>query len=200
MTKEAPVYGIVLGAGAGTRFGGGKLLASWRGGTVLGGALAAAFAAPVERVILTVGADGETVAAVARAWAEGAGVAGRLDVVPVADWSEGMAASLRAAAAALPTGAAGAYVFLADMPRVPHAVLAPLADALAAGAPAAVPVVEGRQGHPALIGAALLPSLARLTGDRGARGLLDGLGNRLAEVVAPDDGVLFDVDRPSDLT
>ncbi|HEY9219590.1 MAG TPA: NTP transferase domain-containing protein, partial [Phenylobacterium sp.] len=39
----------MLAAGAGSRFGGGKLLTPWAGGVLLDGALAAAFAAPVRR-------------------------------------------------------------------------------------------------------------------------------------------------------
>jgi len=68
-----------------------------------------------------------------------------------------------------------------------------------AGAPAAAPVFQGQRGHPALIGAALLPKLLTLTGDAGARAILKELGDRLALVEAPDDGVLFDVDERGDL-
>ena len=38
---------IVLAGGSGSRFGGGKLLAPFRGGELIDGALRAAFAAPV---------------------------------------------------------------------------------------------------------------------------------------------------------
>ncbi len=102
-------------------------------------------------------------------------------------------------AAELPADCAGAFVFLGDMPRVPHAVLERLASAVRAGAPAAAPVFEGQRGHPALIGAALLPQLATLSGDAGARAILKELGEWLALVEAPDDGVLFDVDQRGDL-
>ena len=115
------------------------------------------------------------------------------------DWREGMAASLRAGVVALPLDAGGLYVFLGDMPRVPIAVLPALAKALAEGAPAAVPTFDGRRGHPALIGAGLFGEVAKLSGDRGAKGLLDALGAALAEVAAPDNGALFDVDTPADL-
>ena len=50
-----------------------------------------------------------------------------------------------------------------------------------------------------LLGAGLIPALRSLSGDKGAREILSGLGARLALVEAPDDGVLFDVDRPGDL-
>ncbi|MES3030424.1 MAG: nucleotidyltransferase family protein [Pseudomonadota bacterium] len=190
---------IVLAAGAGSRFGGGKLLAPWRGGALLDGALDAAFAAPVARVIVVTGADGEAVAEVARAFARRKAQTARLHVVHADDHAQGMGASLRRGAAELPADCAGVFVLLGDMPRVPHAVLAPLAEAVRAGAPAAAPVFAGQRGHPALIGAELLPGLLALTGDAGARSILKDLGERLARVAAPDDGVLFDVDERGDL-
>jgi molybdenum cofactor cytidylyltransferase len=190
---------LVLAAGRGARFGGGKLTAPWNGGALLDGALAAAFAAPARAVTLVTGAQAGAVAAAARAFAARAGVSGRLTIAHAADFAEGMGASLRAGAAALPADAGGVFVFLGDMPRVPAAVLQPLADAVSAGAPAAAPQFAGRRGNPVLLGAALIPALRALTGDQGAREILRGLGERLALVEAPDDGVLFDVDRPGDL-
>ncbi|MBP7701812.1 MAG: NTP transferase domain-containing protein [Phenylobacterium sp.] len=200
MATEAPEFeAVVLAAGAGRRFGGGKLLAPWAGGALLNGALAAAFAAPVRRVIVVTGTAAAEVEAAARDFAARSGAASRLLVVHAADHDEGMGASLRRAAAELPADCAGAFVFLGDMPRVPHAVLGQLAAAVQAGAPAAAPVFAGQRGHPALIGAALLPELATLHGDAGARAILKGLGDQLALVEAPDDGVLFDVDERDDL-
>jgi molybdenum cofactor cytidylyltransferase len=184
---------VVLAAGAGSRFGGGKLTAPWRGGVLLDGALAAAFAAPVRAVTLVTGADAETVAAAARAFD------GRVRIVHAADHAEGMGASLRTGVASLPADAAGVFVFLGDMPRVPVAVLATLAAAARAGALAAAPVFQGRRGNPVLLGRALFPELLALTGDAGARTVLQRLADRLALVEAPDDGVLFDVDARGDL-
>ncbi len=45
----------------------------------------------------------------------------------------------------------------------------------------------------------MFPELLRLQGDAGAGRLLDALGERLVQIAAPDDGVLFDVDRREDL-
>jgi len=199
MTDPDAFEAIVLAAGTGSRFGGGKLLAPWNGGVLLDGALAAAFAAPVRTVTLVTGAEADRVTAAAQAYAERVGLAARLRIVYAADFAEGMGASLRAAAATLAADAAGVFVFLGDMPRVPPAVLAPLIAALGAGAPAAAPVFQGQRGHPALIGRPLIPALRDLSGDAGARAVLKALGDRLALVEAPDDGVLFDVDERGDL-
>jgi molybdenum cofactor cytidylyltransferase len=120
-------------------------------------------------------------------------------VVRAEGWNQGLSASLKAGIAALPEGARGVLVFLGDMPRVPHAVLAPLGRALLDGAPAAVPVFGGEPGHPAALSVGLFGELLKLEGDRGARGLLERLGPALVRIDAPDDGVLFDVDRRADL-
>ena len=193
MATGAGLEAIVLAAGSGSRFGGGKLLAAWKSGILLDGALAAAFAAPVRGVTVVTGADAKAVAAAAQAFDP------RVRIVHAADHAEGMGASLRAGIASLPDDAAAVFVFLGDMPRVPHAVLPALAEALAKGAPAAAPVFDGRRGNPVLLGRELFLDLLALQGDEGARRILQSLGDRLAPVEAPDDGVLFDVDQPSDL-
>ena len=188
----------MLAGGAGVRFGGRKLTAPWGEGALIDGALAAAFAAPARTVTVVTGADtGVETATVA--FAERTGQSPRLRLVHCADHAEGMGATLRTGVASLPADAAGVFVFLGDMPRVPAAVLPPLAAALAAGAPAAAPNFEGRRGHPVLFSRALFPDLLALSGDEGARTLLRSLGDRLALVESPDAGVLFDVDQPGDL-
>ncbi len=197
---RAPVLeAIVLAAGAGARFGGAKLLAPWRGGVLLDAALAAAFAAPVRRITLAVGAEGERVAASAQAFAARRGELNRLTIVSTPDWALGMSASLKRAIAPLAPDVDAAFVFLGDMPLIPPGVQAALAEALTSDVAAAAPVWDGELGHPALIGASLFPAIAGLEGDRGARGLLDALGPRLARVAAPDAGVLFDVDTQNAL-
>lgn len=189
---------VVLAAGAGFRFGGGKLLAPWKGGVLLDAALAAAFAAPVRSVAVVWGAD-EGVREAAQAFADRAGEGERLRLVCAEAHADGMSQSLRAGIESLPDDASGVFVFLGDMPRIPSGVLAPLAEAVAGGALTAAPVFEGRRGHPVLFSRALFADLTAFTGDRGAGVLLGGLGERLVLVKTPDDGVLFDVDRPEDI-
>lgn len=193
MVTGARFAAVVLAAGSAARFGGGKLLAPWRGVPLLHPALAAARAAPVGSIIVVTGADEAAVAACALAFDPA------IRLVHASDHAEGLAASLRAGIASLPPETTAAFVFLGDMPRVPHAVLAPLVEAVEAGALAAAPVFGGRRGNPVVIGRGLFEKVAALTGDMGARPLLQALGARLALVEAPDDGVLFDVDEPGDL-
>jgi molybdenum cofactor cytidylyltransferase len=189
---------VVLAAGAGSRFGGGKLTAPWRGGLLIDGAMAAAFAAPIRNVTVVTGADPKVEAA-ARAFGAGAGQTPRLRLIHAADHAEGIAATLRAGIASLPADASGAFVFLGDMPLIPPAILSALAQALDMGARAAAPVFEGRRGHPVLFARSLFDDLRLLRGDQGARTVLGALGGALALVEAPDSGILFDIDAPADL-
>lgn len=184
---------IVLAAGSATRFGGGKLTAPYAGRPLLHHALAAARAAPVSEVVVVTGAEPDAIAACARAFDPA------VRLVHAPDHAEGMAASLRTGVGALSDEVQAVFVFLGDMPRVPHAVLAPLAEAVAAGAPAAAPTFGGRRGNPVVLARTVFRAVQGLTGDVGARPILQRLGAQLALVEAPDDGVLFDVDEPGDL-
>ena len=189
---------MVLAAGAGSRFGGGKLLAPWGAGVLLDAALAAALAAPVRRATVVWGAD-PNVATAVRAFAASADAGDRLVLARAERHAEGLSASLAAGIAALAADCAAAFVFLGDMPRIPITVLPRLAAALDQGALAAAPTFEGRRGHPVVFGASLFPALMGLAGDRGAASVIARLGDRLTLVDAPDAGVLFDVDLPGDL-
>lgn len=188
---------IVLAAGRGVRFGGGKLLATLDGAPLVAHALRTALLSPVRRVFVAV-AD-PAVRAAAEATAQRLKASERLVVVAVEDAQEGMAASLRAAVAALPDDTAGAFVFLGDMPAVDPATPALLARALESPHHIVAPLHLGRRGHPVLFGATWLPTLRALSGDEGARTLLERAGPRLARIPVQDPGIHIDVDRPEDL-
>lgn len=182
---------LVLAAGAGRRFGGGKLLASLDGAPVIRRTLEAVLTAGFDEVVVCTGADHATVADALQ------GAACR--IVPVTDWEEGMAASLRTGLAALGEPGKGAFVFLGDMPLVPVHLIAALAHMAEQAGYAARPRVDGRLGHPVAFTAAALPDLARLTGDRGAASLLKGRSAGVAYCDTDAVGAVLDIDAPADL-
>jgi len=187
MATVPHLHAVILAAGAGSRFGGGKLSAPFEGATLISKSLSAAFAAPAQSVRVICGADPKV---------EMAAIAAGASVVWAKDHAAGLSASLRAGLASLPADCDGVFIFLGDMPRIPHAILPVLADALP-GHAAAAPFFEGQRGHPVLLGRDLFDAAMALTGDRGAGALLDRMGQRLARVATADPGVLFDVDvRP----
>ncbi len=198
MESAGPFEAIVLAGGAGARFGGGKLTAPRGDGVLLDAALAAARRAPVRHVVLVAGFDGETVAAAARRLVARDPDGAPVEIVHASDHAEGMAATLRAGVRALAPDTAGVFLFLGDMPEIPadtgHQLAAAIGDR-----DAAAPIWKGQRGHPVLFARRTFADLTALRGDSGARALLESLGPRLVLVEASGPGVLFDVDRPSDL-
>jgi molybdenum cofactor cytidylyltransferase len=117
-------------------------------------------------------------------------------VCPDAD--SGMAASLtHAIRHSLALEPRSWLVALGDMPYVDPATLRLLADALAAGAGIAAPVMKERRGNPVGFGAVHLDALLALRGDEGARRLLQAYP--VTEVPVDDPGIFRDIDLPSDL-
>jgi molybdenum cofactor cytidylyltransferase len=176
---------IVLAAGSARRFGSDKLSASFRGEPLVHHAIRAARAAPVERVIVVCGenlAIGD--------WP------GSPPVEAVSIASGALSESLKAGVAA--AGASeGAFVFLGDMPLVPHG----LAESLAArldGHFAVVPRHAGVNGHPVLLSHRAFAEVAGLAGDEGAGRLLKQHGD-VTFVDVDDETILLDVDRAEDL-
>jgi molybdenum cofactor cytidylyltransferase len=176
---------LVLAAGSARRFGSDKLSAPFRGLPLVRHAIRAARAAPVERVIVVCGerlAVGD--------WPGEP----RVEAVRIA--STALSLSLQAGIAAA-AGAAGAFIFLGDMPLVPHPIAGRLAEALGDSF-AAVPRHAGKNGHPVLLSARAFPEIARLTGDEGAGRLLRQRSD-VTFVDVAEDAILLDVDSAADL-
>lgn len=182
------IAGIVLAAGAGTRFGGPKQVARVEGRPLLQHAVDVLRAAPVSDRVVVLGAYAEEV----REQVD----LSRVRVVVCADWREGQSASLRAGLDALPDASA-VVVLLGDQPWVSGRAVAAVVAARRPGADAVRASYGGVPGHPVLIERPLFAALRDLRGDVGARGVLRG-----ANVVdVPCDGLgdPRDVDAPGDL-
>ncbi|MDQ1129857.1 nucleotidyltransferase family protein [Microbacterium sp. SORGH_AS_0888] len=166
--------GLVLAAGAGTRFGGPKGLARTPDGTPwLVRAVAALREAGCAPVLVAIGAAQAEVAALVPPGAV---------TVPVSDWREGLSASVRAGlAAAAETDAAALVVTTVDTPDLPAAAVGRLRG-LATSDALARATYGGRPGHPVLIGRAHWSALADgVAGDRGAGPYLAAHGAEAVE-------------------
>ena len=64
---------------------------------------------------------------------------------------------------------------------------------------AAVPTLFGQRGNPVLLAREMFPAVSLLSGDRGARRLLDEAGERVIEVAFEDPAIAIDVDTPEAL-
>jgi CTP:molybdopterin cytidylyltransferase MocA len=121
-----------------------------------------------------------------------------LDValLPVAAADEGMAASIRVSAGwAAGLGAAGLILCPGDLPELGADDFAALAAAFDPnGPPLRATDAAGTPGHPVAFPARLLPELARVVGDAGARAVLAAHPPRL--IARPGRGPTLDLDTP----
>lgn len=184
------IVGILLAAGAGSRFGGGKLVARLADGRGVAETTCARLLPAVDLVVAVVPAQPGTLEDELRA----AGA----EVVRCDAEDPGMGVSIACGVAAT-ADAAGWLVALGDMPLVPTAQHRLVADALRAGAAIAAPVCRGRRGHPVGFAARFGDELRALAGDEGARALLARHRGALVELAVDDDASWLDIDTPSDL-
>jgi molybdenum cofactor cytidylyltransferase len=194
------VGAVVLAAGQSSRFragGGGdptKLVAKLDGKPIVRRVVEAALAAKARPIVVVTGYARESVeAAIADC---------DVRLAFNLKFASGLASSLSVGLSAMPRDVLGALVLLGDMPQVGAPLIDALIDAFLAreDALAAVPLCEGRRGNPVLLSQKLFDRAMRLTGDEGARRLIDALSaSELVEVEAQDVGVTFDIDTPEDL-
>ena len=183
---------ILLAAGSGSRFDPlgirNKLLQPLPDGCAVAVASAASLLAVMPHVLAVIRPDAHQLGAELQAIG--------CEVSICVHAADGMGASL-AHAVQHSLNAAGWIVALADMPYLKPTTVSALLDALRMGAGIAAPVHDGRRGNPVAFGRAHLPELLRLSGDVGARRLLQDYPVQLVEV--DDPGVHLDIDRPQDL-
>lgn len=193
-TAVPSVAAVILAAGQSRRMGGpNKLLAPVAGTPVIRRVAEEAIAAGLAPVLVV---TGHQQAEIAQALT---GLAVRLVDNP--DYREGIASSVRTGVAAVPEATQGALICLGDMPLADRGLFARMAAQFAPdhGALVVVPVKDGRRGNPVLWSRRFFPDLMQLSGDVGARHLLERYGDAVAEVEVADDGAFVDVDTPEAL-
>lgn len=110
----------------------------------------------------------------------------------------GMAASLTAGIAALPAASSGVLVMLADMPEITRADLAALLAAFDGSTILRGAAADGTAGHPVLFPRRDFAALAAISGDQGARAVVQAAAERVRLVPLPDRHALTDLDTPED--
>jgi molybdenum cofactor cytidylyltransferase len=191
--KGRNVAGLVLAAGRSTRMGGpNKLLEEINGKPLVRHVAEHVLASRAKPVIVVTGHQKERV--------ERALAGLPVTFVHNADFADGLSTSLKTGIAAVPAAADGAIVCLGDMPQVSAALIDSLIAAFdpERGALVVIPTIEGKRGNPVLWSRRFFPDLAAVEGDVGARHLIGGYAEAVAEVPV-DAAALTDVDTPEAL-
>ena len=174
------IAAVVLAAGSSSRLGEPKQLLPLGRGVVLDETLARARRSGLEPLLLVVGHHAaQILEAVDRSG---------FTIVRNSDYEQGQSTSVRAAVAALPPDVDAAIFLLGDQPLIAPETLQALAEARQrTGAPIVQPRYPEGRGNPVLIGRELFDELEELTGDTGARPLLQRHAERveLVTVVTP---------------
>jgi molybdenum cofactor cytidylyltransferase len=186
------IASVVLAAGRSTRMGSNKLMAEWRGKPLLRSTVENALASDARPVIVVTGHERE------RSEAALSGLAVRFVHNP--DYAKGLSTSLRTGIAAVPADCDGAVVILGDMPEIAPALLDRMIAAFspADGRSICVATHEHTRGNPVLWAKPFFPEIALLSGDSGAKALLDAHEEQVCEIEA-GAAVLRDIDTPEAL-
>ncbi len=188
---------IILAAGSSRRFGGDKRKSSMPSGqTMLEESIHKA-ASVIDRVMVVlrfgdIGFAGELEAKIGNH---------NVEFFCAPDSAKGMAHSLANAIHHVKDWEA-ALVFLGDMPFVQaetvESILAEY-EYRKADVPLVFPVKNGKSGHPVLFPRDYFEEIEALTGDRGARPVIDAHPGNVFTVTVQDPGVIRDIDTPQDL-
>ena len=157
------IHGIVLAAGASTRMGRIKMLLPVRGTTLLASAVTPLLEAGLDRVVVVLGHQADAVR-------NGAGLPddARMAFTVNEEWPSGLSSSLRKGLEAC-AEADAVVIVLGDQPNLRSDLVRKLVQAAATEASLAVPMHNGRVGHPILFRRELFGELSQLSGDAGAR-------------------------------
>ena len=189
--KSAKVVGILLAAGASTRLGQPKQLLDFGGKPLVRHVAEAALASRLARLVVVVGNQAAAVGAALKGLA--------VDVVENPDFLQGQSTSLRTGVAALPSDLDAALILLVDQPFVDAALIDRLiAHFETSGAAIVAPEHAGQRGNPVLFAARLIPELAAVSGDVGARDVIRRHREELSTVELGDARAFLDIDTWED--
>ena len=184
------IIGLLLAAGGARRFGSQKLVAKLDGVPVVRRSFDV-LAAATDAVLVVVGSEADTVA---RALEGTAAI-----LVENREWAQGLSTSLRSGIFATPRRAEAVIVGLGDEPTIDAEVCRALVREWRRTKNSIVAArYNGVQDHPVLFDRAVFGELTSLTGDVGAKSVINRSAGRVGfvDVSAPQP---IDVDEPGDL-
>ncbi|MFQ5913035.1 MAG: NTP transferase domain-containing protein [Nitrospinota bacterium] len=191
MVVSAGASGIVLAAGLSTRLRRNKLLLPMGPKPVVAWTVENAMAAPLEEVIVVTGHEREEIEAALRHLP--------VRIVYNPDYAQGQSTSLKAGVRASSSQSGCFVIFLGDQPLVGPEIVAALLERFRRDDPLlVVPVFSGKRGNPVLVSAMLRGTLLSMTGDAGARPLLEAHADSVASLEVHTPAVRMDIDREED--
>ncbi len=186
------ISALVLAAGAGERFGGGKLLQNLPNGkTIIQHVVDVVKQQKFAQIVVVVGYEADLV----RKSIDDPLV----DIVLNPNWRDGASTSLKSGVNALKPTCDACMIFLGDQPLISKDLMQALCSAyLLTNMPIVYPVIKGVHANPVLLDRSIFSAINTLKGDVGARALFNRFS--VQEVNWDDEQAFWDVDTPGDLS
>lgn len=187
------IAALVLAAGCSSRMGKrNKLCCEIDGVAMVRRVVMAALGSRCVQTLVVTGYDADAVEAVL--------LDCRVSLVHNADFMDGMATSLRCGLRALTPDLNGVLILLGDMPSVQPALINRLLDVFDPAAPAIIaPERNGKRGNPVLWPRHYFAEMFTLSGDQGARTLVEKYASDTKLVTVENDAIFTDIDTPAEL-
>ncbi|MFZ2004907.1 MAG: molybdopterin-binding/glycosyltransferase family 2 protein [Stellaceae bacterium] len=187
------IAALLLAAGKSSRMGENKMLAEIDGRPMVARTAQRLLSSRARPIIAVLGNRADNVDA----------ALGKLPVERVInlDFAAGLSTSLKRGLAALPDEVDGVVVCLADMPLIAGRDIDRLIGAFnpLEGRAIIVPTRRGKRGNPILWSRQFIPEMMALSGDSGARKLIEDHADLVTEIEMENDAIFVDIDTPQAL-
>lgn len=188
------ISGILLAAGESTRMEGAfKPLLKWGRRTVIGECIENLRGTTLAEIIVVLGHREADV----RARLAGSGVGYAIN----SDYKSGMLSSIKTGWAQVSPQSDAVLIALVDQPMIDSATIRKLIEAFNhGGKKIALPVYDGKRGHPVILSRDLERQVMQLREDipDGLKALINAYNDDVLEVPVDSSAVLEDIDRPED--
>jgi molybdenum cofactor cytidylyltransferase len=180
---------VILSGGASRRMGSPKALLPYQGRPFLEHLLDVAKhpSIGVRRVVL--GPDADVISAQVSLAPD--------EIVINPEWDRGQLSSIQAAIRSLPIGTAGLLLCPVDHPLISSSLVSDLIESFEKNHPAvALPLFEGRRGHPVIFASRLYEELLNAPEDKGARAVVWAHAKEVCEVSTTEEGCILNLNDP----
>jgi molybdenum cofactor cytidylyltransferase len=196
MIQEHSTAGIILAAGASTRFGQPKQLLRLNGRCLVEWVLEAALDARLKRIILVLGYAHQKIQQVLGKKLQHPKL--QIEVNP--HYQNGQSGSLKLGLSCVSDTYPSVMFLLADQPLVDAVTLNILLEQFwSTDRHICVPTFAGRIGNPCIFSSHFYPQIMQISGDIGARRIIQANPEQVHEVQIQNPHFFLDVDTPADL-
>jgi molybdenum cofactor cytidylyltransferase len=195
MSQENQTAGIILAAGAATRFGQPKQLLRLKDKYLIEWVLDAALNSRLGRIVLVLGYAHQKILEALGKKAQQPKL--HIEVNP--DYKKGQSHSLQVGLSMVINTFPAVMFLLADQPLVDAATINNLLDNFwSADKDICVPTFHGKRRNPSIFRKNFYPQIMNITGDIGARHIIRAHPDRVLEIEIKNPHFFFDIDTPED--